>query len=155
MSVSVQLSSRNSSGQTPLHKAAISDNIPVATFLLDMGSDINAMDNEMRSPLLLAATRNNINMVTFLITQKCDITLRDMRMRNFLHLLINNQSNLITNNVKLREELNLEKVMDELKKVSQSQYTSLLFPNLSVVRLLTEITDLTTSSPKWTSNFVS
>lgn len=112
--MSLKLFFKNSSAQTPLHKAAINDNIDVARFLLEQGAFIDEIDNECRSPMLMAATRNNVNMVIFLIQQKCDVTLRDSKLNNLLHLLINNQTNAMFS--KNREEVNLELVIEELIK---------------------------------------
>lgn len=83
---------RNNTGQTPLHKAAISDNVDVAKYLLENGAFIDSQDNEKRTPLLLAASVHCLNMVRFLVNQNCDFRVKDKKKNTMLHLLINNHS---------------------------------------------------------------
>ena len=116
----IKMFARNNTDQTPLHKAAISDNVNVAKFLLDNGAYIDSQDNEKRTPLLVAASANCSNMVRFLVNQNCDIQVKDKKMNTMLHLLINNQSTSSFRKAKtsIDEEKNLRKVVSELITVN-------------------------------------
>lgn len=78
---------------TPLHKAAMFDQVECARFLLEKGAFVDDVDHERRTPLLLAASRNCIEMVYFLLEFGASISLKDSKERNFLHLIMHSQLN--------------------------------------------------------------
>ncbi|XP_077991580.1 transient receptor potential cation channel subfamily A member 1-like [Glandiceps talaboti] len=73
---------------TPLHKAAMFDHPHVVDFLIAEGSDIDALDKNLRTPLLLATTRGGWKCVEVLLEKGANYRLRDNSKRNILHLAI-------------------------------------------------------------------
>lgn len=63
----------NSSGQTPLHRAAEQGQVIVATFLLDNGAEVDPKDKNGQTPLHLAAGLGHTDMVELLLAHKADV----------------------------------------------------------------------------------
>ena len=67
------INSRDAAGQTPLHHAAESGQLVVATFLLENGAEVDAKDNSGRTPLLLATDRGHKEMMELLLAHGADV----------------------------------------------------------------------------------
>jgi len=66
------VSLRNSSGETPLHKAAESGQKQMAEYLLKMGADVNALDNGKATPMHFAIGKNRLLVVQTLLQNGAD-----------------------------------------------------------------------------------
>jgi ankyrin repeat protein len=64
---------KDSSGNTPLHTAAITGSVPMADWLLSRGADINADNLAMMTPLFEAIRNAKDEMALFLIDKGADI----------------------------------------------------------------------------------
>jgi len=70
--------SRDSSGQAPLHKACRQGHAELAVFLIEeMGSDLEARDNDGNTPLLLASQAGKMEVVVLLLQQGASPEERD------------------------------------------------------------------------------
>ena len=67
------VSIKDSSGNTPLHTAAITGSVPMADWLLSRGADINADNLASGTPLLEAIRNTKDEMALFLIDKGADI----------------------------------------------------------------------------------
>ncbi len=65
--------SKTSDGDTPLHIAARSGNIPMAILFLEFGADLSALNKNRSTPLHYAAFAGHQNMVEFLIGRGANI----------------------------------------------------------------------------------
>ncbi|XP_053322889.1 transient receptor potential cation channel subfamily A member 1 [Spea bombifrons] len=74
--------------ETPLHKSALFDHVELAQYLISMGANIDAEDDEMRTPLLLATSCSAWNIVNLLLCKGANVKLTDNYGRNFLHLAV-------------------------------------------------------------------
>lgn len=59
--------------QTPLHLAAESGQLKVCEILLDLGSDLNAIDNQGQTPLHLAARKNSAEVLRLFLSSKPEL----------------------------------------------------------------------------------
>ena len=76
---------RDSSGKTPLHLAAASDDrLEMVTALLELGALCNIADNGGRTPLWAAAKKGNLACCSLLVARGADMELRDTQGRNAL-----------------------------------------------------------------------
>ena len=70
---------------TPLHHAAASGNIALATAELDRRADINARDVNGRTPLFIAVSQGQIAMVRYLLSQHADPNIPNSHRETPLH----------------------------------------------------------------------
>lgn len=75
----------NHKGRLPIHYAALSGSQKGVKYLLDNGSDINAVDSRGRRPLHLAVQEGRTEMVQYLIKLGADIHALDKEGKNVLH----------------------------------------------------------------------
>ncbi len=61
---------RDDKGQTLLHRTASEE---VARLLIEMGVDVNALDNQERTPLMLQSLANHVGIVKLFITNGADV----------------------------------------------------------------------------------
>lgn len=90
--VSANVSSRDSQGRSPLHKAAESNDLKTAQMLISGGADVNANDYEGKTPLHLAAWQNFDDMASLLITGNADMETEDNSGKTPLHCASENNS---------------------------------------------------------------
>jgi ankyrin repeat protein len=64
-------------GRTPLMFAAFGRNIRIAEFLLSLGADVNAQDENGLTPLLIAAQQGNVEMMRVLLSRGASLLLFD------------------------------------------------------------------------------
>eukprot|EP00903_Cladosiphon_okamuranus_P018395 g16920.t1 len=70
----------DSSGQTPLHLAAASDDqLEIATLLLELGASCNMTDDGGRTPLWIAVKNGNLTCCSLLVARGADMALRDIQ----------------------------------------------------------------------------
>ena len=92
---------------TILHYAATNEHIEILEYVLSLGLDVNAVNNEGRSPLCYAVKCNqNVNIIKKLITCGADINIRDTTGASLLDLASENENETILNY--LIQELNLK-----------------------------------------------
>ncbi|KAL8927217.1 MAG: hypothetical protein Q9208_002393 [Pyrenodesmia sp. 3 TL-2023] len=72
-------------GSRPLHVAAKFGMVPMATLLLDSGSDIDAKDNWGRNSLINAAFLGRVTIVELLLDRKADLYAKDVQGMTALH----------------------------------------------------------------------
>ncbi|CAE1328150.1 TRPA1 [Acanthosepion pharaonis] len=96
---------------TPLHRATLFGHVPLMTFLLDHGADIESKDKQQRTPLLLAASQGCMNAAKYLAGKGADCTAKDKDSRNTLHLAIKGGISL----AKVVEDPDNVKYMDTLR----------------------------------------
>eukprot|EP00826_Nyctotherus_ovalis_P061613 TRINITY_DN8786_c0_g3_i1.p1 TRINITY_DN8786_c0_g3~~TRINITY_DN8786_c0_g3_i1.p1 ORF type:complete len:141 (-),score=23.94 TRINITY_DN8786_c0_g3_i1:164-586(-) len=60
-------------GRTPLHYAAVNNNVKSATFLLQSGASINSKNIAGETPLMKAAEKNHKEVLQILLSQGCDV----------------------------------------------------------------------------------
>ncbi len=77
--------SRDTAGQTALHKAAWAGNAAIARMLIERGAEVDARDVNGQTPLSLAARWGNGAVGRLLIAQGADIRSRDEHGRTLLH----------------------------------------------------------------------
>lgn len=77
--------SRDASGYTALHHAAIGGHADVVQVLLDSGADINARGSGGETPLLLAAAKGNLEVVELLVKNGADVNKPGADQRTPLH----------------------------------------------------------------------
>ena len=65
--IELSLEDKTKEGDTPLMLAVLANNIEIAKYLLDSGSNINARENEGATPLLAAAANGFVDLLMFLI----------------------------------------------------------------------------------------
>ena len=68
---------KNEHGLTPLHYACFDNNYESAKLLIDLGSDINAVDIDGKSILTYALNSNNIKIIELLIVNGADPNIKD------------------------------------------------------------------------------
>lgn len=61
--------------RTPLHYAALSNDVQMATFLIKNGANVNAMTRGGETPLMKAAEKGHVEMVRQLLSQNPDVFL--------------------------------------------------------------------------------
>ena len=83
-------------GITPLHCACIRGSRNAVDLLLDLGANINAVDNDGNNCLHYAVNSNNITLVKKLLVRGADKTIRNNRNQLPLDLAILNNSKTIT-----------------------------------------------------------
>lgn len=76
----------NHKGRLPIHYAALSGSQQGVKYLLDNGSDINAVDSRGRRPLHLAVRQGRTEMAQYLIKLGANIHALDKAGKNALHL---------------------------------------------------------------------
>uniref|UniRef100_A0A914UXB1 Ion transport domain-containing protein n=1 Tax=Plectus sambesii TaxID=2011161 RepID=A0A914UXB1_9BILA len=90
------LQSRDVLEMTPLHRAAMFDHPEVVRYLIEQGSDINALDSEQRSPLLLAAVRCGVSSIRVLLSHNASLSVRDDEKHNLLHFMVIYSGSILT-----------------------------------------------------------
>jgi hypothetical protein len=79
------ISSRDSMGRTPLHRAARGGHVGIIQLLLEYGADIEAKDEYAWTSFHMAAESNKPEAVAILIGQGADLGARDSDLRTPLH----------------------------------------------------------------------
>lgn len=74
----------NENSRTPLHAAAMSNQIEIVKLLVQNKADLNMQDKNGVSPLLAALKANNFDIATYLINQNADLNLIDNDKNNAL-----------------------------------------------------------------------
>lgn len=82
------MASRDSSGNGPLHYAAMAGLAEGAAFLASKGADIDARNAEGQSPLMLALRKDSTGTVNALLSLGADIKARDSSGATALHLAV-------------------------------------------------------------------
>ncbi len=88
----VAISSKDASGNTPLHEAVFTSHTDVAEFLLSKGADVNARENNGATPLILAAMGGKVEidgqgpLVALLLAHKADINAKSLNGMTALHV---------------------------------------------------------------------
>lgn len=86
------ISSKDDSGNTPLHEAVFTAHAEVAEFLLSKGADVNAREKNGATPLILAAMGGKVEIdgqggvVTLLLAHKADINAKSANGMTALHV---------------------------------------------------------------------
>lgn len=75
--IELSLEDKTKEGDTPLMLAVLANNIEIAKYLLDSGSNINARENEGSTPLLAAAANGFVDLLVFLIDSGANIDSRN------------------------------------------------------------------------------
>lgn len=75
--IELSLEDKTKEGDTPLMLAVLANNIEIAKYLLDSGSNINARENEGSTPLLAAAANGFVDLLIFLIDSGANIDSRN------------------------------------------------------------------------------
>lgn len=70
----VDVNVKSAVGWTPLHYAVASGHLETVAFLIDKGSDINAISDSKESPLYLASERNQVDTISFLLSKNADFS---------------------------------------------------------------------------------
>jgi ankyrin repeat protein len=73
-------------GKTPVHRAAVKNNIEIITYLIERGADINKPDASGITPLMRAADNENIEVATLLLSKGADINAADSEGKTALKL---------------------------------------------------------------------
>jgi len=73
------VNARKEDGNTPLHMAAIRDNVPLAELLLAHGADVNAKNEDGNTPLHLAAYRGNVPLAELLLAHGADVNAKNYK----------------------------------------------------------------------------
>ncbi|XP_031575301.1 transient receptor potential cation channel subfamily A member 1-like [Actinia tenebrosa] len=73
---------------TPLHHAAACGNMPIVTFLIDQGAQVDPRDNKCRTPLFLASTSGFNDTVQVLLDRGADVSLKDTERRSAFHAAV-------------------------------------------------------------------
>ena len=76
---------RDEHGKTPLHRAAMNDDVGEISRLIELGADPAAKDRHRRTPLHLASQDASPEVITRLIKLGCDLEARDWDDRTPLH----------------------------------------------------------------------
>ncbi|XP_053738004.1 B-cell lymphoma 3 protein [Synchiropus splendidus] len=80
------LEKKNCDGLTPLHLAVLHGRKDMASELLKVGADINAMDDKSgQNPLMHAVQCDNIDMIYFLIEERCNVNCQSYSGNTALH----------------------------------------------------------------------
>ncbi|KAM9797847.1 B-cell lymphoma 3 protein homolog [Neosynchiropus ocellatus] len=80
------LEKKNCEGLTPLHLAVQHGRKDMASELLKVGADINAMDDKSgQNPLMHAVQCDNIDMIDFLIEERCNVNCQSYSGNTALH----------------------------------------------------------------------
>uniref|UniRef100_A0A5S6Q9I7 ANK_REP_REGION domain-containing protein n=1 Tax=Trichuris muris TaxID=70415 RepID=A0A5S6Q9I7_TRIMR len=78
---------RDIDGSTPVHFAAIMDDLRMFTALVEAGGDVEARDGNRRTALLIACALGNLQIVNYLLDNcTVDVTVRDINGNTALHL---------------------------------------------------------------------
>ncbi|XP_065141494.1 serine/threonine-protein phosphatase 6 regulatory ankyrin repeat subunit C isoform X1 [Paramisgurnus dabryanus] len=78
---------RDAKGRTPLHAAAVAEDVTGLQLVLRHGADINAVDHSGRSALMVAADHGQSGAVALLLHRaKADLSLLDINKNTALHL---------------------------------------------------------------------
>uniref|UniRef100_A0A8C1KAY1 Ankyrin repeat domain 52a n=1 Tax=Cyprinus carpio TaxID=7962 RepID=A0A8C1KAY1_CYPCA len=78
---------RDAKGRTPLHAAAVAEDVAGLQLVLRHGADINAVDHSGRSALMVAADNGQSGAVALLLHRaKADLSLLDVNKNTALHL---------------------------------------------------------------------
>ena len=75
--IELSLEDKTKEGDTPLMLAVLANNIEIAKYLLDSGTNINARENEGSTPLLAAAANGFVDLLIFLIDSGANIDSRN------------------------------------------------------------------------------
>ena len=71
------LNTKTDEGQTPLHLAVQTGNLPIVEFLVGQGANINAQDNQGNTPLHTAVASKQIEGAKYLLNKGVDVKLRN------------------------------------------------------------------------------
>ncbi len=72
---------RDTEGKTPLHLAAVADNVAVAQALLELGAKVDATDHKGRTPAHIASAERHDRMLQLLVSFGADLFIADNRPR--------------------------------------------------------------------------
>lgn len=72
-------------GMTPLHWACWRGHVPIAKRLIDLGADVNSLDNALCTPLIIAAQHGHAAAAALMIKSGCDVMLKDANADSALH----------------------------------------------------------------------
>jgi len=73
LNIGADITIRNKAGQTPLHKAAMRDNIPVATAMLEVGANPNIRNADEWTPLHSALAAAQYSLAKLLLEAGADV----------------------------------------------------------------------------------
>lgn len=80
--------SHRTTGDTPLHRAALNNQKAVAEFLLAHGADLNARNLIGQTPLLEAVMQNHKEMVELLLAKNADVNTKEIQGATPLHYVV-------------------------------------------------------------------
>ncbi|XP_063716937.1 transient receptor potential cation channel subfamily A member 1 homolog isoform X3 [Symsagittifera roscoffensis] len=112
------LNVKNKSMETPLHKAASFNREVAVQFLLQHGSDIDAIDDERFTALLIAVSKGHEAVTEVLMNAKADITLEDENGKHILHWVAETES--IPLATKLLQKNNVKGMLSERDNVGNT-----------------------------------
>ncbi len=82
------LNARNLAGNTALHEAALAGNLSFARFLLDAGTDVNAVDETGKTALTDAIEYSRTDVIRLLLGAGASPVMQDMYGRNAFHAAV-------------------------------------------------------------------
>jgi ankyrin repeat protein len=90
------ISSKDESGNTPLHFAARQKQFETVSFLVSQGADVNCTNTNQQTPLHVASYLGSADIASLLIEKGADVTLADYQMHTPLHYAAANGNNEVT-----------------------------------------------------------
>lgn len=73
----VPVNQTDSNGLTPLHYSIVRQHLPLVSFLIRKGADVNFQDKILQSPLFLATVSANLDLIILLLSNGADINAKN------------------------------------------------------------------------------
>ena len=102
------LHSKDNSGNSAIHKAALANNVEIIKVLLGKGVPVDELNKKQCTPLLLAITKGNVEAVLFLIENFANINVANNEGNTPLLLAIQSHKDYLLNILLQQGQLNIE-----------------------------------------------